>query len=204
VSTATSTDYCLQRKCCWRLSVGEWTPVWLSPCHEDQGSSHHSGGNSLKVPWLLRASLMWSTRLMSVRLRLNASPAFIVVTQRLFLPSEACHRGRCPGPLVKAGHSSPLIPVLARGPGLSVNGPVRPSPPPPPIPSSVITVFHSAKSRQVAEFSRSCTTHPGHWPPRRNCRSSLPWPSCLAMRLSTTLVYLPVIYLILKPGKVLD
>jgi hypothetical protein len=49
VSIATSTDYCLQRKCSWRLSVGERTPVWLSPCHEDQGSSHHSGGNSHRV-----------------------------------------------------------------------------------------------------------------------------------------------------------
>jgi hypothetical protein len=43
---------------------------------------------------------------------------------------------------------------------LSVSRPVPP-PPPPPMLSSVITVFHSAKSRQVAEYSRSCTNRPG-------------------------------------------
>jgi hypothetical protein len=26
--------------------VCERTPVWLTLCHEDQGPSHHSGGNS--------------------------------------------------------------------------------------------------------------------------------------------------------------
>ncbi len=43
--TAPSID-CLQRKCNWRMLVCERTPVWLNPYPEDQGSSHHSAGNS--------------------------------------------------------------------------------------------------------------------------------------------------------------
>ncbi len=46
ISTVTSTCCCLQRKCSLRMCVGERTPAGLNPFPEDQGSSHHSGGNS--------------------------------------------------------------------------------------------------------------------------------------------------------------
>ncbi len=51
VFTAPSID-CLQRKCSWMMLVCEWTPVWLNPCPEDQGSFHHSGGNSHRLAGL--------------------------------------------------------------------------------------------------------------------------------------------------------
>jgi hypothetical protein len=46
VFAAPSTDYCLQRKCRKRTCACERTPVGLTPWPEEQGSSHHSGGNS--------------------------------------------------------------------------------------------------------------------------------------------------------------
>ncbi len=49
MSTATSTDYCLQTKCSWKMCVFERTPVWLTLCHEDQGSSHHEIPTQIQI-----------------------------------------------------------------------------------------------------------------------------------------------------------
>jgi hypothetical protein len=45
--------------------VCERTPVWLTPCHEDQGSSHHSGG--IFHNWSSPASVRAKCRVLNSR-----------------------------------------------------------------------------------------------------------------------------------------
>ncbi len=87
VFTAPSID-CLQRKCSWRMRVSERTPVWLSPCHEDQGSSHHSCGNS-HTCCLLICNLSWSMFVLVMMFSV-AVPSYLFMCWRPSYLSTIC------------------------------------------------------------------------------------------------------------------
>ncbi len=86
--TAPSID-CLQRKCSWRMCVGERTPVGLSPCHEDQGSYHHSGGNS-HTCCLLICNLSWSMFVVLLMMFSVAVPSYLFMCWRPSYLSSIC------------------------------------------------------------------------------------------------------------------